>query len=105
MELVFFDQCPGYLTSQIDSVLNLRRKVKKLSNLDHSDALLTTKQAAKYLAVSEAFLAKARCTGNPEIPFTCIGRSVRYRLSDLVEFVDSQMSVSTSTRDEAFQGY
>jgi len=58
--------------------------------------LLTTKQAAKYLCVSCAFLERDRWAG-ARIPFRRIGtRAVRYRLSDLEAYIDKQLSYSTS---------
>ena len=61
------------------------------------DKLLTTKQAAPYLGVSEAFLERDRWAG-AQVPFIRIGaRAVRYRLSDLEAFIESRRRVSTVT--------
>jgi hypothetical protein len=50
--------------------------------------LLTTLQAAKRLGVSPAFLARDRWQG-ARIPFVRISsRLVRYRLADLLEYID-----------------
>ena len=50
--------------------------------------LLTTPQAAKLLGVSVGFLARDRWLG-PKIPFIRISpRLVRYRVEDLLEFMD-----------------
>lgn len=58
--------------------------------------LCTTKQAAQYLGVSPAFLERDRWAG-ARIPFVKLGtRSVRYRLSDLDNFIDAQTRTSTS---------
>lgn len=63
--------------------------------------LFNTKQAAKYLGVSAAFLERDRWAG-ARIPFVKLGtRSVRYRLSDLEAFVCGQ--VRTSTVDEGLR--
>lgn len=49
--------------------------------------LLTTKQTAKYLGMSAAFLERDRWAG-AKVPFVGIGsRSVRYLKSDLEEYV------------------
>lgn len=59
-------------------------------------ALLTTKQAAKYLGVSAAFLERDRWAG-ARIPFIKLGtRSIRYRQQDLDEFIQKQVRHSTS---------
>lgn len=60
------------------------------------NALLTTKEAAKYLGVSKAFLERDRWAGS-RIPFVKVGsRTVRYRLSDLEAYLDAQVRYSTS---------
>jgi len=63
--------------------------------------LLTTKEAAKYLGVSKAFLERDRWAG-ARIPFIKVGsRAVRYRLSDLDAFLDRQVRQSTSDNGRA----
>ena len=58
--------------------------------------LLNTKQAADYLCVSMAFLERDRWAG-ARIPFVKIGgRTVRYRQSDLDNYVNSRIHRSTS---------
>lgn len=58
--------------------------------------LLTTKEAARYLGVSEAFLEKDRWAG-ARIPFVRIGtRAVRYRQTDLDFHIQSNIKRSTS---------
>lgn len=60
------------------------------------EQLLTTAEAAKHLTVSKAFLERDRWAG-ARIPFIKIGsRAVRYRMSDLNEFLDQQVRTSTS---------
>ncbi len=61
-----------------------------------TNQLLNTKQAAKYLGVSAAFLERDRWAG-ARIPFIRIGtRSVRYRVADLEQYIESQTHQSTS---------
>jgi len=61
-----------------------------------SSQLLNTKQAANYLAVSNAFLERDRWAG-ARIPFVKIGsRAVRYRLSDLDDYIEGSIRTSTS---------
>ena len=58
--------------------------------------LLTTKQAARFLGVSEAFLERDRWAG-ARIPFVRIGkRAVRYELATLEAYVKSCIRKSTS---------
>lgn len=60
------------------------------------NALLTTKQAAIYLGVSEAFLERDRWAG-ARIAFVRIGtRGVRYELHALHAYVEKQRRWSTS---------
>jgi len=61
-----------------------------------SSQLLNTKQAASFLAVSNAFLERDRWAG-ARIPFIKIGsRAVRYRMSDLEAYIESSIRTSTS---------
>ena len=58
--------------------------------------LLTTRDAARYLGVSMAFLERDRWAG-ARIPFIKVGaRAVRYRLEDLETYVQKQIRLSTS---------
>lgn len=58
--------------------------------------LLNTADAANYLTVSKAFLERDRWAG-AKVPFIKIGsRAVRYRVSDLEAYVESQVRLSTS---------
>jgi excisionase family DNA binding protein len=49
--------------------------------------LVVPDQAADHLSVSVRTLAKWRSTGENNIPYTKIGRCVRYRLSDLDAYI------------------
>jgi excisionase family DNA binding protein len=61
-----------------------------------SSALLTTKEAARYLGVSRAFLERDRWAG-ARIPFVKVGsRAVRYRQDTLDNYVASRERRSTS---------
>ncbi len=58
--------------------------------------LLTTKEAAFFLSVSEAFLERDRWAG-ARIPFVRVGsRAVRYEKSALEAYVRAQIRKSTS---------
>ena len=58
--------------------------------------LVTTKEAARFLGVSTAFLERDRWRG-ARIPFVKVGtRSVRYELSALEAYIAQQNRRSTS---------
>lgn len=60
-----------------------------------TEKLLTTEQAAAYLAVSKAFLERDRWAG-ARIPFVRIGlRAVRYRQQELDAFIEKRMTASS----------
>lgn len=66
----------------------------------NTNTLLTTKEAAKYLSVSTAFLERDRWAG-ARIQFIKVGsRAVRYRQSDLDIYLDSRVRTSTSDQGE-----
>lgn len=50
-------------------------------------ALLTRDQAADYLGIRPCTLASWACTRRYDLPFVKVGRSVRYRRSDLDAFL------------------
>ena len=61
-----------------------------------NEQLLNTKQAANILGVSAAFLERDRWAG-ARIPFIKVGtRSIRYRQSDLENYINKQVKHSTS---------
>jgi len=58
--------------------------------------LLNTKQTAEILNVSEAFLERDRWAG-ARIPFIKVGaRAIRYRLQDIEDYIENNLSYSTS---------
>jgi hypothetical protein len=62
--------------------------------------LLKTKEAARFLGVSCAFLERDRWAG-ARIPFVKIGaRAIRYELSDLETLIAEGRRQSTSTRTQ-----
>jgi predicted DNA-binding transcriptional regulator AlpA len=58
-------------------------------------ALLTAKEAASLLKVSVSWLAKARMRGDGP-PYIRIGRSIRYALAALIQWMKSRQRLSTS---------
>lgn len=68
----------------------------KINIKDTVEELLSNREAARYLSMSEAFLNRDRWQG-ATIPFIRIGsRAIRYRKSDLDNFVESRVYQSTS---------
>ena len=49
--------------------------------------LISAEQAADYLDVTTRTLANWRSCGFPNVPFSKIGRCVRYRISDLDAYI------------------
>lgn len=61
-----------------------------------NNPLLTTREAAALLSVSEAFLERDRWAG-ARIPFIKVGaRAVRYELAALQRYIEGQVRHSTS---------
>jgi len=60
------------------------------TRLDAQDPLLDEKQAADFLSMSPGMLSVWRATRRYDLPFVKVGRSVRYRLSDLQAFLDAR---------------
>lgn len=54
----------------------------------NDDVLATPEEAAELIKISVATLQKWRSTGENNIPFVKIGRSARYKVSDLKAYVD-----------------
>lgn len=52
--------------------------------------LLTPEEASEYLGVSRQTLAIWRCNNRYPLPYVKVGRYVRYKLSDLAQFVESR---------------
>jgi hypothetical protein len=57
--------------------------------------LLTPREAAERLRVSESWLAKARMRGDGP-PYAKLGRAIRYPESGLVNYTRSRLRLSTS---------
>ena len=55
------------------------------------DEMLSTKRAAQYLGFETNTLAVWRSNGRHNLKFVRIGRSIRYRKSDLDRFLDKGM--------------
>ncbi|WP_010302578.1 helix-turn-helix domain-containing protein [Candidatus Odyssella thessalonicensis] len=60
--------------------------------MNKKSELLTRKEAAKYLGTTESTLAVWACTKRYQLPMVKIGRLVKYRLSDLENFIESRIT-------------
>ncbi len=61
----------------------------------NNDKLLTRKEAAEYLGLSEGTLAVWKTTKRYPLAVIKVGRSVRYRQSDLDKFLDDMTDPQT----------
>jgi len=64
-----------------------RRKEKTMNDLNQH-RLLSRKEAAAFLGVKEITLAIWKSTQRYNIPVVKVGRLVKYRFSDLLDFVE-----------------
>ncbi len=61
-----------------------------------NDKLMTRKEAAEYLGIRPQTLACWASTQRETIPYVRVGRSVRYRKSDLDAWIESRVVTSTA---------
>jgi predicted DNA-binding transcriptional regulator AlpA len=64
----------------------------------HESELLTPKEAAAFIKMSESFLAKARMRGDGP-RYRKLSRSVRYDKADLLLWLKASAKTSTAERD------
>ncbi len=73
--------------------------------MDHNQEahfpLLSRKEAAKYLGISEQTLAIWKCAKRYDLPFVKIGRLIKYRKADLDAFIFKNLE-SNSNSGEGF---
>ena len=77
------------------------------ANMDKAQAtpLLTENEAAAFLKVRSQTLAKWRMAGSgANLPFVKVGRSIRYRLSDLNAYLDRHTFNNTVEAYHSRQG-
>lgn len=78
-----------------------QQQIQSLSEIIRQSAtlndLLDEKQAASVLNVKPGTLSVWRSTGRYSIPFVKVGRSVRYRLSDLNAWLESRTQTNGAT--------
>lgn len=59
-----------------------------------TEKLLTEDQTAEMLAIQSQTLSVWRTTKRYDLPYVKVGRSVRYRLSDVMAFIESRTVAS-----------
>jgi predicted DNA-binding transcriptional regulator AlpA len=69
--------------------------LKSFSQPHYRERLLTPREAAVFLRVSESWLAKARMRGDGP-PYVKIGRSIRYPEGALLQWTKAHLHLSTS---------
>ena len=60
-----------------------------MTNTKNTDQLLTRKEAAKILGVKSTTMAHWTCVGRYNLPYVKIGRLVKYRSSDIQNFINN----------------
>lgn len=73
-------------------------KIKDNLHFDHlnGDTLIDAVMASEFLGISTHALQVWRTTGRYGLPYCKIGRLVRYRLSDLKQFIEKRMVIHVS---------
>lgn len=66
--------------------------------MNTQNTLFTRKQAAEFLGVKEKTLAHWLCVGRYDLPVIKIGSLVRYRLSDLEQFITNRVRFEGKTK-------
>ena len=64
----------------------------------NDDRMMTRVEAAQYLGLRPATLEAWASRGVVDLPFSKLGRAVRYRKSDLDQFVAANRTTFTSKR-------
>lgn len=58
------------------------------------NGLFTEQQATEYLDLKPGTLGVWRCTKRHDLPYIKIGRNVRYRVSDLDDWLNRRVSIA-----------
>lgn len=77
-------------------------KLPRIKNTEvvKMDKLLTSKETAKVLGISSRTLDVWRSIGRSHVPFIKVGRSVRYRMSDIENYIQQQTMTQTTSKDD-----
>jgi len=83
------------MTGKMEEPELLKSNIKSARESKSGDRLLTPKETADFLRVSQSWLAKARMRGDGP-PFAKFGRAIRYPENGLIAYTKSRMRLSTS---------
>jgi excisionase family DNA binding protein len=64
-----------------------------------NEKLLTRKETAQFLGVGEGTLAVWASTKRYELPYIKVGRLVKYRLSDITEFLNKRTHIKSEIQE------
>ncbi|WP_020581219.1 helix-turn-helix domain-containing protein [Endozoicomonas elysicola] len=94
---------PEAFSSSISTLTKPSTQEESMADMDspsnrshHLDDLLTPEQASKMLMVTEGTLAVWRSTGRYELKYVKVGRWVRYRYGDLLDFLNRRTLTQVS---------
>jgi predicted DNA-binding transcriptional regulator AlpA len=69
--------------------------------MNNTNKVLSTKDAARFVGLSDSTLAKLRLNGNGPV-YCKLGRRVVYRMPDLEQWLESKTATDTSDANERF---
>tara|TARA_Y100000780_G_scaffold197352_1_gene187877 strand:+ start:2708 stop:2980 length:273 start_codon:yes stop_codon:yes gene_type:complete len=84
-------------TKHLADIAALKSEIAAQLGFDPNNppAAIADKQAAEALGVQASTLAVWRSTGRYNLPYLKVGRLVKYRISDLAEFMARRTSIHT----------
>ena len=83
---MYLDKYDGSINQHKEKDMAMKDMMNQV-NYD-SNRMLSRKEAAEFLGVSEVTLAIWKSTKRYSLPVVKVGRLARYRFSDLLDFID-----------------
>ena len=65
--------------------------------MQHTLAIYTEQELADFLKVAQGTLKNARCSGVNHIPFIRVGGAIRYRMDDVLAYLESRKVEANAT--------
>lgn len=89
-------------TTQTETVEAIKAEILAQLNCNpkHPPIHVDDKSAATVLGLQKNTLCVWRSVGRYDLPYIKVGRSVRYRISDLAEFLASRMACHTGEAEQ-----
>ena len=89
------EEAPLKLESHNISALSRYEIVEKIARAQskNNDLMLNRREAAEFLSVKTATLAMWKYTKRYPLPYIKVGSHVRYRASDLMNFLESNLNI------------